>query len=121
MRKTFGARLALALVLTLASSTLACTTYRDQLVRSQASFEQNQHERALGQLRALEPHMTKLAQPEQAQYAYLRGMNDFRLGYRDDARHWLAIAKTYDDASPGTLPSDWKARMNDALEELDPR
>lgn len=108
----------LALALALSSSTLACTTYRDQLVRSQQSFEQSQYERTLGLLRALEPQMFKLATPEQAQYAYLRGMTDYRMGYRPDARHWLSIAKTYDDASPGTLPTDWKARMTEALDEM---
>jgi hypothetical protein len=103
-----------------AASMTACSTYRDQLVRSQAAFEQNQHERALGLLRALEPDVPRLATPEQAEYAYLRGMTDYRSGYREDARHWLSIAKTFDDASPGTLPTDWKSRMNDALEDLQP-
>jgi hypothetical protein len=108
------------LVLAAASSsaTIGCTTYRDQLVRSQRSYEQNQYERTLGLLRALEPSVTRLSTPEQAQYAYLRGMTDYRIGDRNDARHWLAIARTYDDASPGTLPADWKARMTDALDEM---
>lgn len=95
-----------------------CTTYRDQLVRSQHSFEQNRHEQTLGLLRALEPDVTKLSTPEQAQYAYLRGITDYRIGHRNDARHWLAIAKTYDETTPGILPTDWKARMIDALDEL---
>jgi len=95
-----------------------CTTYRDQLVRSQHSFEQNRHEQTLGLLRALEPEVTRLSTPEQAQYAYLRGMTDYRIGHRLDARHWLAVARTYDETSPGILPTDWKARMTDALDEL---
>lgn len=109
--------LAVAVIL-LWSSLSGCTTYRDQLVRSQQSFEQNQHERTLGLLRALEPNALRLQTPEQAQYAYLRGMTDYRIGYRTDARHWLSIAKAYDDSSPGMLPADWKARMNEALDEM---
>ena len=104
-------------LLLLAGST-GCTTYRDQLVRSQHSFEQNKHEQTLGLLRALEADVTRLSTPEQAQYAYLRGMTDYRIGHRADARHWLAIARTYDETSPGILPADWKARMTDALDEL---
>lgn len=104
----------LAAVLVLAS----CSTYRDQLARSQHAFEANQHEQALGLLRDLERDLSSLSQPEQAQYAYLRGMTDFRIGFRSDARHWLAIAKALDESSPGVLPTDWKARMNEALEEL---
>lgn len=111
-------KLALVLALSLVCALPACTTYRDQLVRSQQSFEQNQHERTLGLLRALEPNLYRLAPPEQAQYAYLRGMTDYRIGYRTDARHWLAIAKVYDETSPGMLPTDWKSRMNEALDEM---
>ncbi len=113
-------RFAVLVVLVLASSTasIGCATYRDQLVRSQSSFERNDYERTLGSLRALEANTTKLSTPEQAQYAYLRGMTDYRLGYRADARHWLAIARTYDETTPGILPTDWKARMTEALDEM---
>jgi hypothetical protein len=102
----------------LSTASIGCTTYRDQLVRSQHSFEQNEYERTLGQLRALETNVTRLSVPEQAQYAYLRGMTDYRIGNRADSRHWLAIARTYEETSPGTLPADWKARMTDALDEM---
>lgn len=95
-----------------------CATYRDELVRSQQAFELNQHERSLALLRDLEPDVGRLATPERAQYAYLRGMTDYRLGYRAEARHWLAIARSYEEASPGVLPTDWKARTATALEEL---
>ena len=111
-------RKALAVIVALACSSAACSTYRDQLVRGQQAFEQNQHERTLGLLRALEPDVPNLATPEQAQYAYLRGMTDYRMSHRSDARHWLSIAKAYDDASPGLLPTDWKARMTEALDEM---
>jgi hypothetical protein len=110
--------LVLALALALSTAAMGCTTYRDQLVRSQHSFEQNEYERTLGLLRALETNVTRLSTPEQAQYAYLRGMTDYRIGNRPDARHWLAIARTYDETSPGTLPADWKTRMTDALDEM---
>jgi hypothetical protein len=107
-----------ALILLFFSSLLSCTTYRDQLVRAQHAFEQNQHEQTLGLLRDLEKDMSNLSMPEQAQYAYLRGMTDFRIGFRADARHWLALARAYDEATPGVLPTDWKARLGEALDEL---
>jgi hypothetical protein len=110
--------LPLVFALAVLASVPGCTTYRDQLVRSQQSFEQNKHERTLGLLRTLEPDVTRLSTPEQAQYAYLRGMTDYRIGHRIDARHWLAIARTYDETTPGILPADWKARMTEALDEL---
>lgn len=105
----------LVLLLTCASG---CSTYRDQLARGQRAFEQNELDRTLAILRDLEPDMKRLSAPEQAGYAYLRGMSDYRIGYRSDARHWLSLARAYEDASPGVLPADWKARTNEALEEL---
>lgn len=95
-----------------------CTTYRDQLARGQRAFELNEHDRTLAILRDLEPDVKRLSLPEQAEYAYLRGMTDYRVGYKPDARHWLSLAKAYEDNSPGVLPADWKLRINEALDEM---
>jgi hypothetical protein len=95
-----------------------CQTYQDDLTRSQRAFEQNEHEHALAILRQLEPDTEHLAFNEQAQYAYLRGMTDYRIGYKIDARHWLALAKSMEEKTPGLLPQDWKGRMTEALAEL---
>jgi hypothetical protein len=45
-------------------------------------------------------------------------MTDYRLGYRDDARHWLAIARAVDRAHPGSLGSVWLERLDAALTDL---
>jgi hypothetical protein len=109
-------RLALTALLTFA--VVSCATYRDELVRSQKAFDANDHDRTMALLRDLETDFTRLPAPQQAQYAYLRGMTDYRIGHRGDARHWLALARSYDEASPGTLPADWKQRTNEAIEEM---
>ena len=96
----------------------SCATTRDQLVRGQHAFEQNEHERALALLRNMENDVPNLTFGEQAEYAYLRGMADYRMGYRVDARHWLSLAAAYDEAAPGTLATEWKARASEALAEL---
>lgn len=98
---------------------VGCSTYRDQLARGERAFDQNDHDRAIAILRDIEPELIRLSPSEQAQYAYVRGMSDYRVGYRADARHWLALAKAYDDKSPGALSADWKARTNETLVELD--
>jgi hypothetical protein len=107
---------ALLLVILLAGA--GCRTYQDDLARSQRAFEQNEHEHALAILRQLEPDTSHFSATEEAQYAYLRGMTDYRIGYKVDARHWLALAKSRDDQTPGLLPQDWKTRMGEALKEL---
>jgi hypothetical protein len=110
-------------VAALLSSTLillaSCATYHEQLARAQTAYENNQHERTLALLRDLEPDVTRLPPSEQAHYAYLRGMTDYRIGYKHDARHWLAIAKAFDEQSAGILPADWKHRTSETLAELD--
>jgi hypothetical protein len=109
-------RLPIALsVIVLAS----CATHHEQLVRAQVAFENDQHERTLALLRDLGPDVTRLPQPEQAHYAYLRGMTDYRIGYKNDARHWLAIARAFDERSPGILPAAFQQRTTEALAELD--
>ena len=106
----------------LAVSTLAattgCTTYADALARGERAYDANDHERALAIFRTLEHDMGHFSQPERARYYYLRGMTDFRIGYRADARHWLVLAKAEEDRVPGTLVPDWKTRTETTLAEM---
>jgi hypothetical protein len=97
----------------------ACTTYRDDLARSEHALEENRHEEALALLRLLEPDTDELSRTDQARYAYVRGMTDYRIGYKADARHWLAVAKAMDEKTPGTIPADWRTRLDTSLAELD--
>lgn len=95
-----------------------CATYRDDLNRGERFYDQSEYERALATFRLLESDMDSLSLNEQARYAYLRGMTDFRLSYRADARHWLALAKATDDAHPGGLSPQSKGRLEEALIDL---
>jgi hypothetical protein len=95
-----------------------CATYQDELASGQRAFEASEHERALAIFRALEPDTPHLAPGERAQYAYLRGMTDFRMGYRAEARHWLSVAGALEEETPGALSADWRRRMADTLKEL---
>jgi hypothetical protein len=117
MRASFRALVASAVVA--AGGLTACHTYQDDLARSQRAFEHADYERALAIFRALEPDLAnQFSLQEQAQYAYLRGMTDYRIGYKVDARHWLAVAHAIDASSSGMLPGDWSARLKETLGEL---
>ncbi|MEP7050431.1 MAG: hypothetical protein ABJB12_08775 [Pseudomonadota bacterium] len=96
----------------------ACATYREDLNRGQRMYEENQYENALAIWRGLEPDSDSLSINDQARYAYLRGMTDYRLSFRADSRHWLAIAKATEDAHPGGLSEEWKERMQASLTDL---
>ncbi len=106
------------LLLVLAAATAGCSTYRDQLARGQVAFDANEHERTLALLRDLEPDLARLSPQEQARYAYLRGMSDYRIGHKADARHWLLVAEACEESTPGALPVDWKAHARAAVTEL---
>ncbi|HEY3664868.1 MAG TPA: hypothetical protein VGL19_02665, partial [Polyangiaceae bacterium] len=81
------------LTLSLSVGLAGCATYREDLNRGQRMYEENQYENALAIWRGLEDDSDSLTFNDQARYAYLRGMTDYRLSFRADSRHWLAIAK----------------------------
>jgi hypothetical protein len=98
---------------------LACSTYREDLNRGQRLYEENQYEHALAIWRILEADMDSLSLNDQARYAYLRGMTDYRLGLRPYARHWLGIARAIDKDHPGGLNQEWRDRLDKSLVDLD--
>lgn len=104
--------------LMLASLLVSCVTYREELNRAQRQYEANEYERALAIFRVLEADMNSLSLNDQARYAYLRGMTDYRLAYREDARHWLGLAQAIEEQSPGGLSDIWKGRIEEALTDL---
>lgn len=96
----------------------ACATYREDLNRGQRLYEEREYERALAIFRLLEADADSLDPGDQARYAYLRGMTDFRLGFRPEARHWLALARAAENEHPGALSPEWKERLAKSLDEL---
>ncbi len=95
-----------------------CATYREDLNRGQRLYEENQYEHALAIWRLLEADMDSLNDNDQARYAYLRGMTDYRLRFRADARHWLGLAKAIEQEHSGGLGVEWKERLKVTLEDL---
>ena len=97
----------------------ACSGHRDALARGRAYYEDNRFEQALSVWRELERDESRLPQYERSRYAYLRGMTDYRLGFRDDARHWLGMAKALEERHPGGISPEWMERLASALDDLD--
>jgi len=111
-------RHALVFLLVIALFPVACATYREDLNRGQRMYEENQYEHALALWRVLEDDADSLSVNDQARYAYLRGMTDYRLGFRADSRHWLGIAKATEEAHAGGLSVEWKERLEQSLTDL---
>ena len=102
----------------LALLVLGCSTYREDLNRGQRLYEENQYEHALAIWRVLESDTDSLSLNDQARYAYLRGMTDYRLGLRPHARHWLGLARAVEKEHPGGLNQEWKDRLDKSLADL---
>jgi hypothetical protein len=119
VRRSIARAPAFALVAAFALGLGGCNTYADSLSRAQRAFEQSEHERALAILRTLEPDIRRLKDSDRARYCYLRGLTDYRIGYRLEARHWLSLAAAVTKETPDALPADWSKRLKEALKDLD--
>jgi hypothetical protein len=106
-------------LLALAPLLVACGAYSAELQRGQRYYERNEYESALAVWRSLATNSAALGVYEQTQYAYLRGMTDYRLGFRAEARHWLARAQASEHLHPGGLPSAWNERLSQTLMDLE--
>lgn len=119
--------------LLLALAATGCATYRSDLDRARAHYDHNEFDAALALFRVLEPDLDSFSSSEHAQYAYSRGMTDYRLaasanagsavsdpkaGFRSNARHWLAVARAIEKETPGGLNDDEKKRLDEALTDL---
>jgi hypothetical protein len=111
------ARLAL-LVLPLSIASVGCATYEQELARAEEHFAHDEHEKSLATLRALEGDWTSFGLKERARYCYLRGITDYRIGFKADARHWLAVAMQIERESPGALAPSEKQVVEEKLGEL---
>lgn len=97
---------------------VGCSTYRSELHRGQRYYEENDYEAALALWRVLEPNQSGLTADERVRYFYFRGMTDYRLGYRADARYWLSLARAGERLTPASLPAEYKLRLEETLEDL---
>ncbi len=114
-----GIRSSLALLLPcLALLGAGCATYEQELGRAEDHFTRDEHEKSLATLRALEGDWTSFGVKDRARYAYLRGMTDYRIGFKADARHWLAVAAQIEREHPGALAANEKSLVDDKLGEL---
>lgn len=109
----------LPLLLSLGLAAFAgCATYEQELQRAEDHFTHDEHESSLATLRALEEDWVSLSTRDRARYCYLRGMTDYRIGFKADARHWLAVALEIERESPGALSGSEKKLVEDKLGEM---
>ena len=102
-----------ALVLLLACALAACT---GGLGSAKSAYRKGRLDEAKTELVALEAESKAWAPSRRVEYALYRGLVHLALGDRGAAGVWLREAKAAEDAHPGTLEEDDKARLRLALE-----
>ena len=61
-----------------------------------------------------------MLKPDLTRFYYLRGMTAFRLGQREDALHFLALADALCAEDGTRLPPAWQSVMERTLQEVMP-
>lgn len=107
------------IVTSLLAWTAGCQNYRDQLDRADAHYRAARYESALANLEDLESDLGHLDADEQVRYRYVRGMTSERLGQRDEARHWLALAREGAEQRPAALDEETRALLQRTLVPYD--
>lgn len=103
----------------LLAASSGCANYRDQLDRADSHYRAARYEAALTNLEDLEVNFGHLDATEQVRYRYVRGMTCERLGQREEARHWLALAREAVERSPSALDEETRGLLQRTLVPYD--
>lgn len=93
----------------------ACASTTSDLERATTHYEAARYEAVVTWLNELEPELARMAPPERSTFLYLRGMSSYRLGDRDDAVHYLALARESVGIDPTSLSPSFKNTLERAL------
>ncbi len=99
---------------------VACGAASATLRRAEQSYEQARYETTLSWLVDLEPDAPTLGHDERARFFYLRGMTEYRLGHRDEALYYLAVAREIAGDDSIGLRREQQDLLTRTLAELEP-
>ena len=86
------------------------------LADAKSDFKRGRYGEAREALVRVEPESRTWDERRRAEYALYRGLTHGALGDRQAAGVWLKEAKVLEDAQPGTLSEDDRARLRLGLE-----
>ena len=117
-----GMRIA-RLILVLAAGALlgACGTLSNDLIQAENAYEEAKYDDAEVWLADIGSDVAVLDDEHRARFYYVRGMTAYRLGRRDDALHFLALAREESgNAANSHLSAEKRSIMDRTLDELTP-
>ncbi len=98
-----------------------CAALRDDMQRAEDSYDQARYDDALVWLEDLEEDTPDMDLDMRTRFYYLRGMTAYRLGHRDHALHYLAVARELaGEETSAALRPEQRQTMERALTELTP-
>lgn len=97
---------------------VGCASTKSDLERAMSHYEDARYETVVLWLNELEPELARMTPAERSTFLYLRGMSSYRLGQRDDALHFLALARESAAMEPGSLSLSLKSTLDRALAVL---
>jgi len=122
MTSAFRFLLFVTVALVAVTSLSACASLRDQMFAAQGAYDEARYDEADVWLVDLERDTADMDPAMRARYYYYRGMTSYRLSRRNDALHYLALAReTASDEASGYLDAEQRRTMDRSLEELTPQ
>ena len=109
-----------AIIVIAASLLSACGAAAARLARAEDSYDQARYETALSWLEDLERDVPSLNQGQRARFYYTRGMTEYRLGHRDEALYFLAVAREIAGEDDVGLREEQNELLTRTLGELTP-
>lgn len=97
---------------------LGCAGLSDDLRRARRSYAAAAYEDANTWLVAIEEDIPSATTAQRATWHYLRGMTEYRLGHRREARHYLALAHVIAGERGVGLQPQWQRTLAITLDEL---
>jgi len=98
-----------------------CGTLSNDLIQAENAYEQARYDEAEVWLADIGSDVSKLDGEHRARFYYIRGMTAYRLGRRNDALHFLALAREEaGDAQASHITAEKRQIMDRTLAELTP-
>jgi uncharacterized protein YceK len=108
------------LILALAIALAGCASLRDDMSRAESAYDASDYDASLVWLTDLETQVPDMDMPMRARFYYMRGMTAYRLGKRNDALHYLALAREVAGPRGEGMRAEWQQQMERALTDLTP-
>lgn len=101
---------------------VGCATPAEQLARAETHFQNRAYAASMANLEDLERngHREGMSRSERVRYDVARGLSHLNLNEREDARHWLALAREEAQPEPHTLTAEQRTVIDRVMTETDP-